>query len=315
MPSVVLMGTPEFCVPVLKGLVDQKYHVEAVVTQPDEPVGRKHRLTPPPAKIAARRLHIPVLQPKKLGGSPEMTKVIQLHPDFLVTAAYGQFLPTKLLRAAQVAAVNVHGSLLPKYRGGAPIQRAIMNGDSETGVTIMYMVKKMDAGNLIAQKPVPITPADDSGSLFRKLSLVGRDLLLATLPKLVNHTAKSVPQNPDQVVFAPNLKRSEEHLDFTQSARAIDCHVRGLRPDPGAYVMMGTKRVKIWKTTPLNRSTNYRPGTVAIKTKHRLAIATGGHQMIQIDVLQPAGKGRQQITDYLNGAGQKLKVGKQAITL
>ncbi|XIF20290.1 MAG: methionyl-tRNA formyltransferase [Acetilactobacillus jinshanensis] len=313
MSSVVVMGTPKFCVPVLKGLVDKHYQVKALVTQPDEPVGRKHRLTPSPAKVAAQKLGIPVLQPKKLGGSPEMAKVIQMKPDFIVTAAYGQFLPTKLLKSAQVGAINVHGSLLPKYRGGAPIQRAIMNGDSETGVTIMYMVKKMDAGNIIAQRPVPITPADDAGSIFKKLSLIGRDLLLATMPKLINHTAKSIPQDPKQVVFAPIIKHCETKLDFNRSAKSIDCHVRGLRPDPGAYVMMGKKRVKIWKTKPLDQATKYPAGAVALKTKHQLAIATGDHKMIEIDVLQPAGKGKQKITDYLNGAGQKLKVGEQVI--
>ncbi|URL61502.1 methionyl-tRNA formyltransferase [uncultured bacterium] len=313
MPSVVVMGTPQFCVPVLKGLVDKKYQVKALVTQPDEPVGRKHRLTPPPAKVAAQKLGIPVLQPKKLGGSPEMAKVMQMKPDFIVTAAYGQFLPTKLLKSAKVGAINVHGSLLPKYRGGAPIQRAIMNGDQETGVTIMYMVKKMDAGNIIAQKPLPITPVDDAGSIFRKLSLVGRDLLLETMPKLVNHTAKSIPQDSKQVVFAPVIKHSETKLDFSKSAKAIDCHVRGLRPDPGAYMMMDKKRVKVWKTTPLDQDTKYPAGTIAIKTKHQLAIATGDHKMIAIDELQPAGKSKQKITDYLNGAGQKLKVGEQVI--
>lgn len=309
MQSVVVMGTPQFCVPVLKGLVDRKYDVEALVTQPDAPTGRRHRLLPSPAKRAAQRLNVPVLQPKKLGGSPEMDQVMTMHPDFIVTAAYGQFLPTKLLRSARIAAVNVHGSLLPKYRGGAPVQRAIMNGDSETGVTIMYMVKKMDAGNIIAQRALPIGPHDDSASVFRKLSLIGRDLLLRTMPKLVNHTAKSIPQDPSQVVFSPIIKRSEEKIDLRRTAKQIDCQVRALRPDPGAYVMINKKRTKLWDVTPLNRKTSLDPGKVVAKTKHQLVLATGQHHELQINVLQPAGKSKQKITDYLNGAGQKLRVG------
>lgn len=312
-PSVVLMGTPTFCVPVLKGLYDQKYRILAVVTQPDAPQGRHHRLVASPAKKAAVRLGIPVLQPKKLGGSPEMAKIIAMHPDFLVTAAYGQFLPTKLLAAAKVAAVNVHGSLLPKYRGGAPIQRAIMNGDTQTGVTIMYMVKKMDAGNIIAQQPLPIGPKDDAASIFQKLSIIGRDLLLKQLPKLVQHTAKSIPQDPKQVVFSPIIKHSEAKLDFTRSAKQLDCQVRGLRPDPGVYTMFDGKRTKIWDVTPLSQTTNQKPGTIVAKTKHQLVLATGAKQTLQINVLQPAGKKKQEITNYLNGAGQHLKAGEQVI--
>ena len=309
MQSVVVMGTPQFCVPVLKGLVNHRYNVKALVTQPDAPTGRQHRLMPSPAKRAARRLGVPVLQPPKLGGSLEMKKVISMRPDFIVTAAYGQFLPTKLLQAAQIASVNVHGSLLPKYRGGAPVQRAIMNGDSETGVTIMYMVKKMDAGNIIAQRALPIGPKDDSALIFKKLSLIGRDLLLKTLPKLVNHTAKSIPQDPNKVVFSPVIKRSEEKINLKRTAKQIDCQVRALRPDPGAYFMMDKKRTKIWDVTPLSQATSLAPGEVVAKTKHQLILATGQHQELQINVLQPAGKSKQSITDYLNGAGQKLKVG------
>ena len=307
------MGTPQFCVPILKGLVDHQYHVKAVVTQPDQPQGRHHRLTPPPAKRAAVRLKIPVLQPEKLGGSQAMQKVIEMRPDFIITAAYGQFLPTRLLKAAKIASVNVHGSLLPKYRGGAPIQRAIMNGDSVTGVTIMYMVKKMDAGNIISQQSAPITPKDDAKDVFRKLSLIGRKLLLRTLPKLVNHTAKSIPQDPQQVVFAPNIKHSEARLDFRWSARKIDCRVRGLRPDPGAYVMFNHRRTKIWDVTPADQTTHLKAGCVVSKTKHQLILAAGHSTTLQINVLQPAGKKRQRITDYLNGAGQQLKPGEQVI--
>lgn len=183
MTTIVFMGTPEFAVPVLQGLVDNDYDVVAAVTQPDRPVGRKHRIQQTPVKKLAVSLKIPVFQPAKLSGSAEMQRVIDLHPDFIVTAAYGQFLPTKMLNAVKIAAVNVHGSLLPKYRGGAPVQYAIMNGDKETGISLIYMVKKMDAGDILAQKAIPIEDDDDTESMFHKLSIVGRDVLLQTLPK------------------------------------------------------------------------------------------------------------------------------------
>lgn len=156
--SIVFMGTPEFAVPILEALIaDYHYTVKAVLTQPDHRVGRKHVLTASPVKQTAVKYDIPVLQPAKLSGSEEMQTIIDLQPDLLITAAYGQFLPTKLLEAAQIAAINVHGSLLPKYRGGAPVQYSIINGDQETGISIMYMVKKMDAGDVIAQRAIPIT--------------------------------------------------------------------------------------------------------------------------------------------------------------
>ena len=176
MTSVVFMGTPAFAAPILEGLIQTNdYEVLAVVTQPDRPVGRKRILTPSPVKEVALKHGIEVLQPQKLSGSEEMQRVISLAPDLIVTAAFGQFLPTKLIAAAKVGAVNVHGSLLPKYRGGAPVQYAIMNGDQETGVTIIYMVKKMDAGDMLAQAKLPIGPHDDTGSILAKKSKKGQN--------------------------------------------------------------------------------------------------------------------------------------------
>ena len=198
MTSVIFLGTPEFAVPIIEGLIAQHYDILAVMTQPDRKVGRKQRLAASPVKQAAQKHDIPVLQPEKLSGSPELAQAIAMAPDLIVTAAYGQFLPTKFLEAAKIIAVNVHGSLLPKYRGGAPIQYSIMNGDSETGVTIIEMVKKMDAGDMFAQAKLPLTRADDTGTVFAKLSLLGRDLLLETLPRIIAGTATRTPQDPDK---------------------------------------------------------------------------------------------------------------------
>lgn len=315
MTSVVFMGTPAFAAPILEGLIQANdYEVLAVVTQPDRPVGRKRILTPSPVKEVALKHGIEVLQPQKLGGSEEMQRVISLAPDLIVTAAFGQFLPTKLIAAAKVGAVNVHGSLLPKYRGGAPVQYAIMNGDQETGVTIIYMVKKMDAGDMLAQAKLPIGPHDDTGSIFAKMSILGRDTLLATLPKLVAGELVAQKQDESQVVFSPTIKPEEEKLSLTLNAKQIDWKVRALRPAPGAYFEnFNGKRTKLWDVTPLAETTSLPAGAVVAVTKHELKLAAADGSVYQVNELQPAGKPRMQVTAYLNGVGQGLREGQVII--
>ncbi|KRM88249.1 methionyl-tRNA formyltransferase [Lacticaseibacillus thailandensis] len=314
MTSIIFMGTPQFAVPILHALVEADYDLLAVVTQPDKPVGRKHTLHQSPVKVAATALGIPVFQPAKLSGSPELDQLIALAPDLIVTAAYGQFLPTKFLNAAKVTAVNVHGSLLPKYRGGAPIQYAIINGDAETGVTIIQMVKQMDAGGMYAQAALSLTRADDTGTAFDRLSLLGRDLLLQTLPHIIDGTATLTPQDPDQVTFAPNITKDQEHLDLTLPATQVDQWVRGLRPHVGGWVRLNGQRVKLWDVTPLADTTTQAPGTVVALGKKRLVLAAGKGTTLQINTLQPAGKARQPISAYMNGTGRQLEVGAQVIT-
>ena len=314
MKSVVFMGTPQFAVPILEELIKSAdFDVQAVLTQPDRPKGRKHVMTPSPVKELALQHNIEVLQPTKLSGSDEMAKVIAMQPDLMITAAYGQFLPTKMLSAAQIAAINVHGSLLPKYRGGAPIQYAVMNGDSETGVTIMYMVKKMDAGDIIAQRKVPITKQDDSGTMFEKLSLVGRDLLMDVLPDLVSGNVHPVAQDENQVVFSPNITADQERIDYTMPADRIDDMVRGLRPAPIGNMIIDGLRTKIYDITPLDESTSLEPGKVVRVEKHALVLAGGEGTTYKINKLKPAGKPLMNITAYLNGH-QDLQPGVQAIT-
>lgn len=315
MTSVVFMGTPAFAAPILEGLIQANdYEVLAVVTQPDRPVGRKRILTPSPVKEVALKHGIEVLQPQKLSGSEEMQRIISLAPDLIVTAAFGQFLPTKLIAAAKVGAVNVHGSLLPKYRGGAPVQYAIMNGDQETGVTIIYMVKKMDAGDMLAQAKLPIGPHDDTGSIFAKMSILGRDTLLATLPKLVAGELVAQKQDESQVVFSPTIKPEEEKLSLTLNAKQIDWKVRALRPAPGAYFEnFNGKRTKLWDVTPLAETTGLPAGAVVAVTKHELKLAAADGSVYQVNELQPAGKPRMQVTAYLNGVGQGLREGQVII--
>lgn len=300
--SVVFMGTPDFAVPILQSLIDNpEYDIQAVLTQPDHHIGRKRTLHQSPVKELAEQYNIEVLQPAKLSKSPEMEKIINLQPDLMITAAYGQFLPTKLLAAAKIAAINVHGSLLPKYRGGAPIQYSIINDDKETGVSIMYMVKKMDAGDIISQRSIPIEDTDDSGTMFKKLSLLGRDLLLETLPKLISGDVNPVAQDPDKVVFSPNITSEQEQIDFRLPARLIDAKVRGLRPAPLGNMIIDGLRTKIYDVTPLEEKTDLEPGKVVRVTKHQLVIAAGDGTTYQINKLKPAGKKAMDITSYLNG--------------
>lgn len=314
MTSIVFMGTPQFAVPILESLIAApEYQVLAVVTQPDRKVGRKHILTAPPVKQAALKHDIEVLQPEKINHSAEMERVIALQPDLIVTAAFGQFLPTKLLNAAQIAAVNVHASLLPKYRGGAPVHYAVMNGDAETGVSIIYMIKKMDAGDILAQRSIPITAADDTGTMFDKLSVLGRDTLLETLPALIKGEVHATPQEEAEVSFSPNISSEEEALDFHQTAQQLDCKVRGLRPFPIANVVLDGVRTKIISTTPLDETTAYQPGVVVRTGKHELVLAAGKGTTLAINQLKPAGKPQLSVTDYLNGH-QNLKQGIQAIS-
>ena len=309
--SVVFMGTPEFAVPILQSLIDNpEYDVQAVLTQPDHHIGRKRTLHQSPVKELAEQYNIEVLQPAKLSKSPEMEKIISLQPDLMITAAYGQFLPTKLLAAAKIAAINVHGSLLPKYRGGAPIQYSIINGDKETGVSIMYMVKKMDAGDIISQRSIPIEDTDDSGTMFKKLSLLGRDLLLETLPKLISGDVNPVAQDPDKVVFSPNITSEQEQIDFRLPAHLIDAKVRGLRPAPLGNMVIDGLRTKIYDVTPLEEKTDLEPGKVVRVTKHQLVIAAGDRTTYQINKLKPAGKKAMDITSYLNGHKELIEGGQ-----
>lgn len=306
MTSVIFMGTPDFAVTVLDGLVAADYDVQLVITQPDRKVGRKQIVQQSPVKQAALAHGIKVLQPEKLSGSPELDEAIALHADLIVTAAYGQFLPTKFLKSAGIIAVNVHGSLLPKYRGGAPIQYAIKNGDAQAGVTIIEMIKKMDAGDMFAQASIPLTRADDTGTAFTRLATVGRDLLLQTLPSIIDGSATRTPQVEEEVTFSPTISKEEEHLDFTQSAKQIDQWVRALRPAVGGWVQISGQRCKLWDVTPLAESTTQPAGTLIRSGKHEFVLAAGAGTVLAVNELQPAGKSKQDVTAFMNGQGRKF---------
>ncbi|MDF7683168.1 methionyl-tRNA formyltransferase [Lactobacillus sp. ESL0679] len=312
MTSVIFMGTPDFAVPILQALVRNNYDIKAVVTQPDKKVGRKQKVTPTPVKVAAEELNLPVVQPVKLSGSPEIAELIALHADLIITAAYGQFLPTKFLNSVKIAAVNVHGSLLPKYRGGAPIQYSLINGDSETGITIMEMVKKMDAGDIYAQKTLKIEPEDTTGSVFAKLSLLGRDLLLETLPQIIANPNQKTPQDASKVVFSPNIQKDQEQIKLTLTATQANNLIRGLNPDPGAYLSVAGKRLKVWRAEVSSEQTELPAGSL-VANDGRFAISFAQGTVLNLLELQPAGKKKMTVNNFLNGQGSKYTVGEQIV--
>lgn len=306
MTKLIFMGTPDFAATVLEGLLDDaNYDVLAVVTQPDRAVGRKKEIKMTPVKEVALAHNLPVYQPEKMSGSDEMAELMTLGADGIVTAAFGQFLPTKLLDSVDFA-VNVHASLLPKYRGGAPIHYAIINGDKEAGVTIMEMVKKMDAGDMIAKASTPITDEDNVGTMFEKLAVIGRDLLLKTLPDYIAGNIKPEPQDESKATFSPNITPEEERIDWNKSAREVFNHIRGLYPWPVAHTLLDGKRFKIYEASLAEGQGQ--PGQIIEKGKKTLVVATGDGA-ISLKTVQSAGKPRMSVVDFLNGVGRKLEVG------
>ncbi|UJF25797.1 methionyl-tRNA formyltransferase [Planococcus sp. 107-1] len=306
MTKIVFMGTPAFSAPILRMLVEEGYEVISVVTQPDRPVGRKKVLTPTPVKEEALRLGLPVYQPEKLKNPDELQVVLDLKPDLIVTAAFGQILPTAILEAPKLGSINVHASLLPAYRGGAPIHQAIIDGQTETGVTIMYMVDRLDAGDIISQTAVEIGKTDHTGSMFEKLSAAGTQLLKETLPSIVEGTNKRIPQDEEKVTFARNISREQERIDWSKSAQAIYNQVRGLHPWPVAYTTFKDANMKIWWTEEADSSKTGKPGEVVELTDEAILVQTG-EGILALTELQPAGKKRMSAQDYLKGP--KIQVG------
>ena len=311
MTKIIFMGTPDFAVPVLQKLIaDPSISIEAVVTQPDRKVGRKHILTPTPVKKAAVAADLNVLQPEKLRTSEELETLINMDVDLLITAAYGQILPNSLLEAPRLGAINVHASLLPKLRGGAPIHYALIEGHKEAGVTIMYMAEKLDAGDMLSQSAIPIEEEDNVGTLFEKLSIVGADLLVETLPAILDGSIVAVPQNEAEVTFARNISREQERIDWNKSARAIFNHVRGMNPFPSSFTTFESGNWKIWEVVESFEETTAPAGTI-VSVDQTIRVAAGDGKTVDIKVFQPAGKQRMTTSDYLRGSGKNLEAGKR----
>ena len=303
---VVFMGTPDFSVPILDALI-KNYKVKAVVTQPDKQVGRSGKIAKPPVKRLAEEHNIVVIQLNKI--KEEYQEIIDLDPDLIVTCAYGQILPKELLDYPRLGCINVHASLLPKLRGGAPIHRAIIEGHSKSGVTIMYMAPGMDDGDIISQKEVEITETDTASALHDKLSKLGSELLIETLPSIIEGTNERIPQNEREVTFAPIIKPTDEKIDFSKTSREVYNQIRGLNSFPGAYFMLDGKRFKVWESIVVDEYyPNKLDGEIVKIYKEGIGVKTH-NGVIVLTVIQPEGKSRMNAKDYLNGLKESL-VGK-----
>ncbi|MCE5149330.1 methionyl-tRNA formyltransferase [Staphylococcus simulans] len=308
MSRIIFMGTPDFSTKVLEMLI-AKEDVIAVVTQPDRPVGRKRVMTPPPVKEVALQNGIEVYQPEKISQSEDLQTLIDLKPDLIVTAAFGQILPKALLDAPRLGAINVHASLLPKYRGGAPIHQAIIDGEKETGVTIMYMAPKLDAGDIISQQAIDIEANDDVGSMHDKLSFLGADLLAKTLPDIINGTNERIEQNEEEATFASNISREDERIDWSKSAQDIYNHIRGLSPWPVAYTKLDDKNMKLYQAHIIEGKEG-KPGEIIETTKKAIIVGTGSSDAIALTDIQLSGKKRMPTANFLSGYQDDL-VGKE----
>ncbi len=303
---IIFMGTPDFAAVTLKALIDGPDQVVAVVTQPDRAKGRGKKLTPPPTKVLAESAGIQVLQPTKIKTDEFRNGLLSYQPDLIVVAAYGRILPKSLLELAPLGCINVHGSLLPQYRGAAPIQWSVINGDKETGVTIIQMNEGMDTGDILLKATMPLEPNETAGGLFDKLADLGSTTLLKAIKGLQEGTLIPVPQNHDMATVAPMLKKDDGLIDWQKDAKQIECLVRGLDPWPTAYCFLDSKRLRLFNPEVLHKDSDVTPGTVLQADKRGLLVACGNNTLL-IKEIQPEGKKRMPVESFL--CGHPLAVG------
>lgn len=303
--NVVFMGTPTFSVPILKELINN-HHVTLVVSQPDREKDRRGNLLPTPIKKIAQEHNIEVFQPAKI--KTDYQKIIDMNPDIIITCAYGQIIPEAILNYPKYGCINVHGSLLPKLRGGAPIHHALINGDKYTGITIMYMDKAMDSGDIISQEKLPILDSDNLDTLYEKMSLLGAELLIKTIPSIISGTNQRIKQNPMEVTFGYNITKEEEKISFTNPAIKIHNQIRGLSSIPGAYCFLDNKRMKIY-ASEITQNKSTIPGKISKIDKTGIYVDTADYQ-IKITDIKLEGKKRCHVKDFLNGINIKDYLGK-----
>ena len=298
--KIVFMGTPDFAVPILEGLIEN-YDVKLVVCQPDRKKNRKGELIIPETKKIAIENNIEVFQPEKI--KEDYQRIIDLKPDLIVTCAYGQIIPKELIDCPKYGSINVHGSLLPKLRGGAPIHWAIINGETETGMTIMKMSQKMDAGDIISQRKTKIDPNENLLSLYHRMSIIGKDLLLETIPTILNKTAIYKKQKEEEATFGYNITKEQEKIDWSKSKENIHNLIRGLSPLPGAYCYLDNQRLKILKSLPEKENKNinqYQNGEIIKLEKDSITVkCQNGY--IKVFEIQLEGKKQCLVKDFLNG--------------
>lgn len=294
--KIVFMGTPEFSANVLTGLILEKYDVSLVVSQPNKPVGRHHILEDTPVVKVAKENNIKVFQPNNI--REDYDEIKNVNPDIIITCAYGQIIPEELINLPRLGCINVHASILPKYRGGAPIHRAIINGDKITGVTIMYMDKSMDTGDIISIRECKIEDDDNLETLFNKLSDIGRSLLLDTLPSIIDKTNFRIPQDNSKATYAYNIKKEETKIDFSDNTLNIYNKIRGLSPSIGCFCYLNDNIFKVYgaRIGKLRGEV----GKVTKKYDDSFGIATGDGEII-FTIVQPAGKKKMNATEFMRG--------------
>jgi methionyl-tRNA formyltransferase len=303
--KIIFMGTPEFAVPILETLI-KNYGVRAVVTQPDRILGRKKELTPPPVKVVAEENAILVLQPENI--KEDYEEIINLEPDLIVTAAYGQIIPRAILDLPKYGCINVHASLLPKLRGGAPIHRAIMNGHTKTGITIMYMNDRMDQGDIIKQKEISINDTDTYDILHDKLKVVGSELIIEVINDIINGKVERTPQNHDEATYGLIIRREDERIDFNQSKHSIYNKIRGLNSNPGAYCLYKGNILKVYESYITD---SHYPqllnGEVTNIYSDGFGVKVSNGEIV-LKTVQPAGKNKMSALDFVRG-NQDFKKG------
>lgn len=305
---IVFMGTPDFAVPSLEALLKSDDPIVGIVTQPDRPKGRGQRLFPSPVKVVAQREGIPLLQPMKMKDPSFMTELSAWKPDVIVVAAFGRILPPSILSLPPGGCINVHGSLLPKYRGAGPLQWALINGETETGITTMLMDEGMDTGAMLLQEAITIGSEDTAGTLSPRLADLGGHLLLETLTRLKAGTLTPRAQDHDKATLAPLLKKEDGIINWTMPATSIANRIRGLTPWPGAYTFSKMNRWTISRASVLDEATTLDPGQITALAKDAIHVATGVG-VLAIRELQPANGRRMPAAQYL--AGHPLQIGMQ----
>ena len=303
---ILFMGTPDFAVPTLQALLDGPDEVIGVVCQPDRKKGRGKKLSPPPVKELAREHDLPVHQPTSIRTDEFLDQVRDLDPDLIVVAAYGKILPGELLHLPRLGTINVHGSLLPKYRGAAPIQWAVINGEQETGITIMQMDEGMDTGDILLQESIAITDEDTAGTMFTKLARLGGPLLVRAIGLLKEGKLTPVKQDDSQATEAPMLKKEMGHIDWNRPARDLHGLIRGLDPWPSAYGFLDGKRFRFFRPRVVDQQTDASPGTIVKADKEGLHVATGDGHQLAIAEIQPEGKKRMEVAAWLCGGQQPV---------
>ncbi len=299
--KIVYMGTPDISVDAMLRLAAEKqFQISLVVTQPDRPKGRGKKLTPSPVKSAAKRIGLEVFQPENINSKESIEKLLSLFPDFFVVAAFGQILSKQVLNIPKIYPINIHASLLPKYRGSSPIQAAIYNMDKNSGITTMVMAEEMDAGDILLSASTSISQNDTAQDLHDTLTLLGADLIVKTIKKILKNQIKPIPQNHSRASYVKMLKKSDGKIDWNLSSRQICAHINAMTPWPGAFTKLNGKRVKIYKAVPLDKTCEHDPGVIFLCDKQGIHVAAGEGCVSILELMGTSGK-RLQAFQFLCG--------------